>query len=58
MQGKNTLRSGPDAFRTAFCLETQHYPDAPNHPQFPSTILRPGATYRTTSIYQFNISPR
>jgi aldose 1-epimerase len=58
MQGKNTLRSGPDAFRTAFCLETQHYPDAPNHPQFPTTILRPGDTYRTTSIYQFNISAR
>jgi aldose 1-epimerase len=37
----------------AFCLETQHYPDSVNHPNFPSTILRPGAEYRTTTIYRF-----
>ena len=37
----------------AFCLETQHYPDSPNHPNFPSTILRPGAQYRSTTIYRF-----
>jgi aldose 1-epimerase len=35
------------------CLETQHYPDAPNQPQFPSTLLLPGQTYRTTTIYKF-----
>jgi aldose 1-epimerase len=35
------------------CLETQHYPDAPNQPQFPSTLLRPGETYQTTTIYRF-----
>ncbi|HVU25354.1 MAG TPA: aldose epimerase family protein [Opitutus sp.] len=40
--------------RGAFCLETQHYPDAPNHPEFPSTILRPGETYRSTTIYRFS----
>jgi len=56
MQGKNNLRSGPDAFRTAFCLETQHFPDSPNQPKFPSTVLRPGETYRTQSIYQFSIN--
>jgi aldose 1-epimerase len=37
----------------AFALETQHYPDSPNHPEFPSTVLRPGAIYRTTTEYGF-----
>lgn len=35
------------------CLETQHYPDSPNHPNFPTTTLKPGQTYRTTTIFQF-----
>lgn len=39
--------------RSGFCLETQHFPDSPNHPAFPSIILRPGATYRTTTMYRF-----
>ena len=37
----------------AFCLETQHYPDAPNQPAFPSTVLRPGETYTQTTAYKF-----
>ncbi|WP_181795720.1 aldose epimerase family protein [Streptomyces sp. WELS2] len=37
----------------ALCLETQHFPDSPNHPAFPSTVLRPGQTYRTTTIHRF-----
>jgi aldose 1-epimerase len=37
------------------CLETQHYPDSVNHPQFPSTILRPGEVYRSTTIYRFGV---
>jgi aldose 1-epimerase len=37
-----------------FALETQHYPDSPNHPNFPSTVLRPGETYQTTTIYRFS----
>lgn len=37
----------------ALCLETQHYPDSPNHANFPSTVLRPGETYRTTTIHTF-----
>lgn len=41
--------------RSAFCLETQHYPDAPNQPSFPSTTLTPGKKYQTTTIYQFGI---
>ncbi len=40
--------------RWGFCLETQHYPDSPNKPNFPSTILRPGEKYQTTTIYRFS----
>lgn len=40
--------------RSGFCLETQHYPDSPNQPSFPSTILRPGETYRTVTLYKFS----
>ena len=40
--------------RYGFCLETQHYPDSPNHPSFPSTVLRPGERYETTTIYRFS----
>lgn len=40
--------------RGGFCLETQHYPDSPNQPAFPSIILRPGQTYRSTTVYQFS----
>ncbi|MBU6122773.1 aldose epimerase family protein [Hymenobacter siberiensis] len=38
-----------------FCLETQHFPDSPNQPGFPNTILKPGETYRTTSTYTFGV---
>src|SRR5690606_22051150 len=37
----------------AFALETQHFPDSPNQPDFPSTVLMPGDTYQTTTIYKF-----
>ncbi|MCC6863076.1 MAG: galactose mutarotase [Bryobacterales bacterium] len=40
--------------RYGFCLETQHFPDSPNKPQFPSTVLKPGGQYRTTTIYRFS----
>jgi aldose 1-epimerase len=39
--------------RSGFCLETQHFPDSPNHPSFPSIVLRPGETYRSTTVYRF-----
>ena len=42
------------ALRNAFCMETQHYPDSPNRPAFPSTELKPGATYHTTTSYRFS----
>jgi aldose 1-epimerase len=41
--------------RSAFCLETQHYPDSPNKPEFPSTVLRPGEKYHTTTVYKFSV---
>jgi aldose 1-epimerase len=37
----------------ALCLETQHYPDSPNHPHFPTTVLRPGETYHEITVYKF-----
>lgn len=42
------------AHRTGFCLETQHFPDSPNHPNFPSTELKPGQTYRSTTVFRFS----
>ena len=42
--------------RTGFCLETQHYPDSPNHPSFPSTILLPGQTYASKTVFTFGVS--
>lgn len=57
MQGKNTFKSGAkDEYRTAFALETQHFPDAPNQPNFPSITLKAGQKYHTVSYYQFSVS--
>jgi aldose 1-epimerase len=42
--------------RTAFCLETQHFPDSPNKPNFPSTILKPGQTYRSRTVFTFGVA--
>jgi aldose 1-epimerase len=54
MSGNNTmLGGGKDDKRTAFAMETQHYPDSPNQPQFPSTVLKPGEVYKTVTIYKF-----
>ena len=41
--------------RTGFCLETQHYPDSPNRPEFPSVVLNPGEKYESTTIYKFSV---
>jgi len=45
-------KNGGHQQHTAFCLEAQHYPDSPNRPEFPSTVLRPGQTYQQTTIYK------
>lgn len=42
-------------FRSAFCLEAQHFPDSPNQPNFPSTLLKPGETYRQKTMYKFGV---
>ena len=42
---------------TGFCLETQHFPDSVNQPKFPSVILRPGQTYRHTTVHKFSTQP-
>src|SRR5690606_902276 len=41
--------------QSGLCLEAQHFPDSPNHPSFPNTILKPGETYRQTTIYKFSV---
>jgi aldose 1-epimerase len=56
MKGKNKIKGGAtDDYRTAFCLETQHFPDSPNHPSFPSGILEPEDVYRTESVFRFGV---
>jgi aldose 1-epimerase len=56
MLGKSPLKNGKtDDYRGAFCLETQHYPDSPNEPGFPSTELKPGQKYRSETIYKFTV---
>jgi aldose 1-epimerase len=42
-------------FRSGMCLESGHFPDSPNKPEFPSTIAEPGKTYKTTTIYRFSV---
>ncbi len=42
-------------FRNGFCLEAQHFPDSPNQPNFPSTRLNPGQSYRSTTVYRFGV---
>jgi aldose 1-epimerase len=56
MKAKNSFKNGSlDYFRTAFCLETQHFPDSPNHKSFPTTVLNPGETYQSTTKYIFSV---
>ncbi|WP_245224727.1 aldose epimerase family protein [Pseudozobellia sp. WGM2] len=56
LTGADIGKSGkPYVFRGAFCLETQHYPDSPNQPNFPSTRLDPGQTYTSNCVYKFGV---
>ena len=48
-------RGNPYNFRNGMCLETQHYPDSPHHPEFPNTLLKPGETLKSTTIYKFSV---
>jgi aldose 1-epimerase len=56
LDGKIVGKSGkPYVKRGAFCLEAQHYPDSPNKPKFPPVVLRPGETYRQTTVYRLTV---
>jgi aldose 1-epimerase len=55
----NYLTGTPDTANAvkhgAFCLETQHFPDSPNRPEFPTTRLNPGETYRQKTVHKFSV---
>jgi aldose 1-epimerase len=53
LTGKPGKGGKPYQYRSGFCLETQHFPDSPNKPAFPSTVLKPGETYKSTTVYKF-----
>ncbi len=54
LRGDARLACGKTARQgDGFCLETQHFPDSPNQPHFPSTVLRPGASFESTTVYRF-----
>jgi len=57
LNGTAIGKSGrPYGQRAGFCIESQHFPDSPNHPNFPSTVLRPGETHRSKTVYRFFVS--
>jgi aldose 1-epimerase len=57
LDGKITGKGGRVyGHRSGFCLETQHYPDSPNHPAFPTTTLRPGEEYRSKTVFTFGVA--
>ena len=56
LNGQRIGKAGkPYDKRSGFCLETQHFPDSPNQPTFPSVVLKPGETYKTTTEYRFSV---
>lgn len=54
LDGSQQGKQGAIRYRGALCLETQHFPDSPNQPHFPNTILRPGEVYQTETVYRFS----
>jgi aldose 1-epimerase len=55
LTGQHVGKNGhPYVYRSGFCLETQHFPDSPNKPEFPSTVLDPGKQYTSTTVYRFS----
>ena len=52
MAGKNNVELIP---RSGLCLETQHFPDSPNQPGFPSVVLQPGENYRSKTLLKFSL---
>lgn len=56
LDGTNTGKGGKVyAHRSGFCLETQHFPDSPNHPDFPTATLKPGEEYKSTTVFKFSV---
>ena len=56
LQGNEIGKAGkPYTKRTGFCLETQHFPDSPHQPTFPSTLVKPGNIFKSTTIYKFSV---
>lgn len=56
LNGSDTGKEGKVySYRSAFCLETQHFPDSPNQPGFPSVILKPGEKYKSVCVYKFGV---
>jgi aldose 1-epimerase len=56
LDGTNVGKGGQAyEHRTGLCLETQHFPDSPNHPEFPSTVLKAGETYQSTTVHKFSV---
>ena len=53
LKGKNGINYGAQA---GFCLETQHLPDSPNQPDFPTTVLKPDETYKSKTVYKFSVN--
>ncbi len=55
LDGSLTVAGKPCNKHYAFCLETEHFPDSPNRPEYPSTILRPGETYHEVTVHKFSV---
>ena len=54
-QGEKGQNGATFPRRSAICFEAQHFPDTPNHPYFPSVVLKPGRRYKQKTIYQFGV---
>ncbi|MDQ2711142.1 MAG: galactose mutarotase [Acidobacteriota bacterium] len=54
LEGNMTGIGGVYRHRSAFCMETQHFPDSPNHPNFPTTVLHPGEQFQQSTVYRFS----
>ena len=55
LDGSVRGKKGKYSRRSGFCLETQHFPDSPNHPEFPSTVLKPGGRFESTTVFKFSV---
>jgi aldose 1-epimerase len=54
LDGSSGKGNKPYPQRSAFCLETQHFPDSPNHPNFPRTLLKPNEVFHSQTVFRFS----